>query len=148
MALQTETRLAPAVQGGHGAASLGWFAVPALVFFTTFALIPLVGVVFLSFTRWNGLGSITLTGFDSWVTALTSPVTMNALWVTVKIMFFSIIVQLPISLLLGVFTAGTQRYRALLAVIYFVPLLLSSAAEQSRSPTRRCWIRTSAWGPA
>ena len=32
------------------------------------------------------------------------------------------------SLLLGVFLAGQQRYRAVLAVLYFIPLLLSSAA--------------------
>jgi raffinose/stachyose/melibiose transport system permease protein len=31
-------------------------------------------------------------------------------------------------LLLGVFTSGVQKYRAALAVLYFVPLLLSSAA--------------------
>ena len=37
-------------------------------------------------------------------------------------------VQTPISLLLGVFVAGHQRYRAALAVLYFLPLLLSSAA--------------------
>ncbi len=32
------------------------------------------------------------------------------------------------SILIGTFTAGQQRYRAVLAVLYFVPLLLSSAA--------------------
>lgn len=128
MALLTETRSASPARGGRTAASLGWFAVPALVFFVIFAIIPLIGVVFLSFTSWNGLGEIRLSGLDSWVAALTSPVTMNAIWVTVKIMFFSLIVQVPVSLLLGVFTAGSQRYRAVLAVIYFVPLLLSSAA--------------------
>ena len=36
--------------------------------------------------------------------------------------------QTPISLLIGVFIAGRQRYRALLAVLFFIPLLLSSAA--------------------
>ena len=58
----------------------------------------------------------------------TVPVTGNALWVTAKIMFFSFIVQAPISLLLGVFTSASQKYRAALAVLYFMPLLLSSAA--------------------
>jgi raffinose/stachyose/melibiose transport system permease protein len=43
-------------------------------------------------------------------------------------MIVSWLVQTPISLLLGVFTAGSQRYRAALAVLYFLPLLLSSAA--------------------
>jgi raffinose/stachyose/melibiose transport system permease protein len=37
-------------------------------------------------------------------------------------------VQTPISLLLGTFIAGQQRYRAFLAVLFFLPLLMSSAA--------------------
>ncbi|MGZ4662620.1 MAG: carbohydrate ABC transporter permease [Arthrobacter sp.] len=106
----------------------GWLAAPALAFFLLFAIIPLIGVLFLSFTRWDGLGEIKLDGLSSWTTVLTDPVTGNALLVTAKIMFFSFIVQAPISLLLGVFTAGGQKYRAALAVLYFVPLLLSSAA--------------------
>jgi raffinose/stachyose/melibiose transport system permease protein len=106
----------------------GWLAAPALVFFLVFAVVPLAGVVFLSFTSWDGLREIRLEGLASWTTVLTDPVTGNALLVTAKIMFFSFIVQAPISLLLGVFTAGGQKYRAALAVLYFLPLLLSSAA--------------------
>lgn len=106
----------------------GWLAAPALVFFLLFAIIPLFGVLFLSFTKWDGLGEIRLVGFSSWTTVLTDPITGNALLVTAKIMFFSFIVQAPISLLLGVFTAAGHKYRAALAVLYFVPLLLSSAA--------------------
>lgn len=106
----------------------GWLAAPALAFFLLFAIIPLVGVLFLSFTSWDGLGEIKLDGLSSWTTVLTDPVTGNALLVTAKIMLFSFIVQAPISLLLGVFTAAGQKYRAALAVLYFVPLLLSSAA--------------------
>jgi len=106
----------------------GWLAAPALAFFLLFAIIPLIGVLFLSFTSWDGLGGIKLDGLSSWTTVLTDPVTGNALLVTAKIMFFSFIIQAPISLLLGVFTAAGQKYRAALAVLYFVPLLLSSAA--------------------
>jgi raffinose/stachyose/melibiose transport system permease protein len=102
--------------------------VPALVFFLVFAVVPLAGVVVLSFTSWDGLREIRLDGLSSWATVLSDPVTGNALLVTAKIMFFSFIVQAPISLLLGVFTAGGQKYRAALAVLYFLPLLLSSAA--------------------
>lgn len=106
----------------------GWLAAPALAFFLLFAIIPLIGVLFLSFTSWDGLGEIKLDGLSSWTTVLTDPVTGNALLVTAKIMFFSFIIQAPMSLLLGVFTAAGQKYRAALAVLYFVPLLLSSAA--------------------
>ncbi|MFF2346052.1 carbohydrate ABC transporter permease [Pseudarthrobacter sp. NPDC058119] len=122
------TSLGSANRGVRDAGPSGWLAVPALAFFLAFAVVPLIGVVFLSFTSWNGLGEIKLDGLSSWTTVLTDPVTGNALVVTAKIMFFSFIVQAPISLLLGVFTAGGQKYRAALAVLYFLPLLLSSAA--------------------
>ncbi|GAP56392.1 probable ABC transporter permease protein YurN [Arthrobacter sp. Hiyo6] len=115
-------------RGVRDAGPSGWLAAPALVFFMLFAVIPLAGVLFLSFTSWDGLREIRLDGLSSWVTVLSDPVTGNALLVTAKIMFFSFIVQAPISLLLGVFTAGAQKYRAALAVLYFLPLLLSSAA--------------------
>jgi raffinose/stachyose/melibiose transport system permease protein len=48
--------------------------------------------------------------------------------VTFLVMAASWAVQTPVSVLLGTFLAGRQRYRAVLAVVYFVPLLLSSAA--------------------
>ncbi|WP_244186339.1 carbohydrate ABC transporter permease [Arthrobacter agilis] len=116
------------VRGARAEGPSAWMVVPALAFFLVFAVLPLLGVVFLSFTNWNGLGAITWAGLESWRTALTDSVTLNALIVTLKIMVYSLLVQVPISLLLGVFTAGNQRYRAVLAVLYFVPLLLSSAA--------------------
>ena len=103
-------------------------ALPALVFFAVFALVPLGGVVVLSLMRWNGLDTPTWTGLTNWTHTLSDPGTRGALWLTVKVMALTWIVQTPISLLLGVFTAGTQRYRAVLAVLYFLPLLLSSAA--------------------
>ncbi|MEO3859943.1 sugar ABC transporter permease [Acrocarpospora sp. B8E8] len=113
-------------RGRHG--SLAWLAVPALVFFVGFAVIPLVGVLALSFTSWDGIGDISLSGFTSWHAVLTDPGLPHALWVTFLVMALSWAVQTPASLLLGVFLAGRQRYRAVLAVLYFVPLLLSSAA--------------------
>lgn len=115
-------------RGVRDAGPSGWLAAPALIFFLVFAVVPLAGVVFLSFTTWDGLREIRLDGLTSWTTVLADPVTGNALLVTAKIMFFSFVVQAPISLLLGVFTAGGQKYRAALAVLYFLPLLLSSAA--------------------
>ncbi|MFJ4922538.1 carbohydrate ABC transporter permease [Streptomyces sp. NPDC088725] len=106
----------------------GLFAVPALLMFIVFALVPLAGAVVLSFTHWDGLGPVTWEGLGNWTRVLHDPVTGNALLLTVKIMVVSWVVQTPVSLLLGVFTAGGQRYRAVLAALYFVPLLLSSAA--------------------
>jgi raffinose/stachyose/melibiose transport system permease protein len=103
-------------------------ALPALAIFVVFGVVPLVGVLLLSFTQWDGLGAINPAGFGNWRTVLSDPGLPHSLFVTFEIMILSWAVQTPISLLLGVFLAGRQRYRALLAVLYFVPLLLSSAA--------------------
>lgn len=108
--------------------SLGWMVLPALLFFAVFAVLPLLGVVALSFTNWDGIGAISVAGMDNWLAVLSDPVMYNAVWLTFVIMVVSWLVQTPISLLLGTFTAGSQKYRAVLAVLYFLPLLLSSAA--------------------
>ncbi|MFC9111950.1 carbohydrate ABC transporter permease [Streptomyces sp. NPDC057092] len=101
---------------------------PALLLFVGFAVVPLVGVFALSFTTWDGIGSIRVTGLTSWRAVLTDPGLPHALWVTFLVMAVSWIVQTPLSILLGTFLAGRQRYRAVLGVVYFVPLMLSSAA--------------------
>ncbi len=114
------------VSARHG--SLTWLVLPALAFFTAFGIIPLIGVLVLSFTSWNGIGEITPAGFDNWVSVLGDPALLHSLGVTFLIMGLSWVVQTPLSILVGVFMAGPQRYRAVLAVLYFTPLLLSSAA--------------------
>lgn len=101
---------------------------PALIFFGVFAIAPLGVALYLSFTRWSGLGSPEWIGLENWQTLLTTAGTWHSLWLTVALMALSWLVQTPISILLGVFLSGHQRYRELFAVIYFVPLLLSSAA--------------------
>ncbi|WP_442942242.1 sugar ABC transporter permease [Nonomuraea sp. NBC_00507] len=101
---------------------------PALLFFVAFGVIPLIGVFWLSFTTWDGLGEIRMSGFDSWRAVLTDPGLPHALWVTFLVTALSWAVQTPASILLGTFLAGFQRYRAVLSVVYFIPLLLSSAA--------------------
>lgn len=107
---------------------LPWLAVPALLMFVGFAVIPLVGVFALSFTTWDGIGDIRLSGLTSWRAVLTDPGLPHALWVTFLVMAVSWAVQTPLSILLGTFMAGRRRYRAVLGVVYFVPLMLSSAA--------------------
>jgi len=111
-----------------GAQPSGWLLAPALVFFGLFALGPLVGVFALSFMQWDGLGTPTWTGLDNWTAVFQDPVSRDAMWLTLKMTLLSYAFQLPLSLLLGVFMAGRQRYREFLSVLYFLPMLFSAAA--------------------
>ena len=107
---------------GQRNTALAWLTVPALFFFLAFAVVPLAGVLVLSFASWDGIGAIGSAGLGNWFSVLADPGLYNALGLTFLILIASWLVQTPISLLLGVFTAGSQRYRAAL------PLLLASAA--------------------
>ena len=105
-----------------------WYALPALLLFGLFAAIPLAGVVILSLTNWDGLGAVTWNGIGNWIRMLHDPLVLNGLKLTVILTVVSWLVQTPICILLGVFMAGKQRYRAFLSVFYFIPLLFSSTA--------------------
>jgi xylobiose transport system permease protein len=106
---------------------LAW-AVPATLFFVLFAVVPLVLVAVLSFTSWDGLGSPEWAGLDNWRTLIHDHTMIQSLWLSVVITVLGVLVQTPLSLLLGVWAAGPQRNRAVLTAVYFVPLLLSATA--------------------
>jgi raffinose/stachyose/melibiose transport system permease protein len=131
MTVAPPVRVAPADTASSHAVRQGaiaWMALPALFMFVAFGVIPLVGILALSFSSWDGIGAIHPAGLSSWHDVLTDPGLFHSLWVTFEIMGLSWIFQTPISLLLGVFLAANQRYRGVLAVLFFIPLLLSQAA--------------------
>ncbi len=109
-----------------------WVAIlwtlPALAFYVLFAIIPMFIAVYLSFTNWNGLSPATWVGLKNWVALFSDSVTGHAIILTIEVMIISWIVQTPLSLLIGVFMAGVQRYRSVLSVFYFIPLLFSAVA--------------------
>lgn len=53
---------------------------------------------------------------------------LKSLWLSVLLTALGVLVQTPLSILLGVWAAGHQRNRAVLSAVYFVPMLLSIAA--------------------
>jgi raffinose/stachyose/melibiose transport system permease protein len=118
----------PTTTSGGRSGSVLWMALPAFLMFLAFGVIPLIGVIALSFTTWDGIGAIHPSGLTSWKAALTDAGLPHAIWVTFEIMILSWAVQTPLSIVIGVFLAAHKRYRGFLAVLYFIPLLLSSAA--------------------
>lgn len=104
------------------------WALPATIFFGLFALVPMVIVAVLSFTNWTGIGAPQFTGWANWAALATDPVMLQSIWITLILTALGVVIQTPMSLLIGVWAAGRQRNRAVLTAIYFIPLLLSSAA--------------------
>ena len=128
--LRKESRRRPAASPSVstvGRPGFAW-ALPAAVFFTLFAIVPLVMVAVLSFMSWNGLGSPQWVGTDNWSRLWDDPVMLKSVWLTLLLTALGVVLQTPLSILLGVWAAGYQRNRAVLSVIYFIPLLLSATA--------------------
>lgn len=104
------------------------WALPGVLFFTFFAVVPMALALYLSFTSWDGLGDPQPVGLDNWRKLLDDPRMTQSLWLTVVLTVASWVFQTVIALLLGVWAAGRQRNRAILSAVFFVPFLLSSTA--------------------
>jgi xylobiose transport system permease protein len=105
-----------------------WYLLPAALFFGLFAAFPLVLVVYLSFTDWAGIGTPSLVGWDNWSRLFGDERVLDVTKTTLILTVLGWVTQTPLSILLGVWAAGPQRNRAVLSSIFFLPLLLSSAA--------------------
>jgi xylobiose transport system permease protein len=105
-----------------------WYLAPAALFFGVFAAFPLVLVVYLSFTSWEGIGDPALVGAENWVRLLGDQRVLDVIGTTLLLVVLGWATQTPMALLLGVWAAGHQRNRAILSSIFFLPLLLSTAA--------------------
>lgn len=106
------------------------WALPAVAFFAFFALLPLAVAVGLSFTKYNGIRLTTpqFVGLDNWTRMLDDAPLHRAVGVTVVLIVLAVATQVPVSLLIGVWAAGPQRMRAAVTALYFIPLLMSTAA--------------------
>jgi raffinose/stachyose/melibiose transport system permease protein len=111
---------------GRGLADLAGLA-PAMALFGVFIVVPMLGAAALSLFRWNGLGTPHWAGASNWIQFAHDPLARQALIVTAKVVVLSWVLQTPISMALGLFTAGRQRYRSVYATLYVLPLLLSTA---------------------
>jgi raffinose/stachyose/melibiose transport system permease protein len=100
---------------------------PPLALFCLFIIIPAIAAFALSFVRWNGLGTPHWAGGSNWAEFFRDPVARTSVIVTAKVVVLSYVVQTPISMALGLFTAGRQRYRSVYATIFVLPLLMSTA---------------------
>jgi raffinose/stachyose/melibiose transport system permease protein len=100
---------------------------PTMALYGAFIIIPTAFALFLSFTNWDVDGPMKWAGFANWSAFFSDPVSYHSLLVTFELAVFSWLAQTPVAMAIGIFIAGTQRYRAVYAALYLVPLLLSTA---------------------
>ncbi len=98
---------------------------PISLVYAVFIALPIVLAVLLGFTDWNGVGAPKWVGLENWAAFFGNPEALHAVLVTLELAAASLVVQVPLTLALGLFIAGRQRYRLWYSVVFVLPMLVS-----------------------
>jgi len=102
------------------------FLLPALVLFLIFVIYPISQSIYYSLFNWKGFGpAVDFIGLDNFKNILTDKAFLMALKNGLFIIGFSLVFQLPLSMLLAVMVARELPGRALFRTIFFMPYVLS-----------------------
>ncbi|NBD25681.1 carbohydrate ABC transporter permease [Paenibacillus glycinis] len=107
--------------------SLLLFVLPALVLYLIFLIIPMLQGSYYSFTDWNGLNkTYDFVGIHNFVEALRDDRNFRtAIWFTAKYVFFAVVFQNVVALLLAMLIESRKRAKGLFRTIFFMPNMLS-----------------------
>jgi raffinose/stachyose/melibiose transport system permease protein len=106
-------------------AAFGFLIIP-LIFFTVFVIAPVFQAGYFSVFKWNGLGPLTdLIGMKNFSDILADPIFYRALTNNLLIIFFSIVIELPIALALSLAIGRKFKGSVIFRPIFFLPYILS-----------------------
>lgn len=90
---------------------------------------PICSTFVTSLYEWNGISSVKkFIGFDNWKKLIVDTNFWKAFTNNIKIMVFSILIQIPIGLALATFLDAGGKKLNVFKVIWFLPFLMSSVA--------------------
>jgi raffinose/stachyose/melibiose transport system permease protein len=105
------------------------FLLPALVILAVYVVYPIIDSFVTSTMDWNGLGrDRDFTGLENWITLVKDGDFWNAFINNLKIMFLSLLFQVPFAMALATFLDVAEKKGIIFKIIWFLPYLLSSVA--------------------
>jgi raffinose/stachyose/melibiose transport system permease protein len=105
------------------------FLLPALVFLAIYIVYPIIDSFITSTMEWSGLGrNRRFTGFANWIALVKDGYFWRAFANNLKIMFLSLLFQVPFAMALATFLDVTEKKGTVFKIIWFIPYLLSSVA--------------------
>ena len=110
----------------RGTLTITLFLLPALVLFLIFVVYPIFQSIYYSLFNWKGFGpAVDFVGLDNFVNILGDKVFLMALRNGLLIVIFSLVLQLPLSMLLAVLVGRDLPGRVFFRTIFFLPYVLS-----------------------
>ncbi|MFF1651022.1 carbohydrate ABC transporter permease [Streptomyces sp. NPDC058240] len=104
-----------------------FMALPSLIPLVLFALLPVAYVVFLSFTRYNGVTSPQWIGLDNYQLMFKDQSWWQAVLITLVFAVGQIVIGLPLSLLLATVLNSGIKGMGLFRGLFFLPYVISIA---------------------
>lgn len=105
--------------------SFGTFALLPLLVFTTVVLVPFVVGVFMTFTDWTGASSaFEWQGIANYASALTDPLFWSAMGVTLKYVFFSVVLTNVLAFVLALLVTSGMKGQNFFRTGFFTPNLI------------------------
>jgi raffinose/stachyose/melibiose transport system permease protein len=110
---------------------IGWlFALPALVMYAVFVLVPLLLSIQYSFLRWNGVGPATWVGLKNYITVFQVPdllgTIFNAFWLVIWFSFIPVGLGLVVASVIHRVAIG--RFGEIARTVLFLPQVIPLVA--------------------
>ena len=105
------------------------FTSPFLIGFLVFTAFPMLYAVWLSFHKWNLIGTPTFVGLDNYVKALTHPTALLSLYNSAFYTFFAVPIQLILSFTLALALTQAIRFRDLYRAGFYLPIIVPLVAS-------------------
>lgn len=127
----TKGTVAPeAVRPERKQRSLLWLSTPALVWFSFWTFLPVVGIFLVSLTRYKGLlDTPTFIGLDNYPRVFSDPTFWTAVRNTAVQLCIAVPIMLVAAFMLGYFLTRRPRGWKFLSVFFFTPGLISIAVK-------------------
>jgi len=103
------------------------FLLPAIFFLVVYIVYPIMDTFITSTMQWNGIGrKRSFIGLVNWVNLIKDINFWKAFSNNVKIMFLSLLIQVPLAIALAAFLDFAGKKGFVYKIIWFLPYLLSS----------------------
>lgn len=103
------------------------FVLPAFLIHVVIVLVPAAGMVYYSFTNWNGLKEPEFVGLQNYIAMLSDSSFFHAIKNNLIWMVMFLVIPLAIGLVLAVMLQNIGRGQMLLRTIYFLPYVVGAA---------------------
>lgn len=105
-----------------------WFVAPALLFYTLFWIVPLIGALGISLTHWDGIATSTLrfAGFDNYLMLARDPLFWGALFNNLIFVAAALVLIVGSALVIALILNSRPLGHGSFATIFFLPIVLSN----------------------